>query len=166
MRAFGLQTRDELQQTADRLGDAYWVISTAAGVSLRDQMEADGKWRAAALKASGDVESQHLAEQRMILETRTTVVSLGDECMLALGKAETASMAAGLRDVAAAAAQASRSMLQSTQYDKDKCGLASDGQRFTAGGQLKPPDGSGGWEFVGDVRANNLNGPAGSVGST
>lgn len=176
LRTFGLQTRDELQQTADRLGDAYRVISTSAGVSLRDQIEAYGKWRAAALKASGDVETQHLAEQRVILETRATVAGLGDAYQQAMGKAETAtrgagavvraetaSMAAGFRDVATAADQASRSVLQSTQYDKDKFALGADGQRFTAGGQLTPPDGSGNWEFVGDVRANNLNGPAGSV---
>lgn len=177
LRTFGLQTRAELQQTADRLGDAYRVISTAASVSLRDQIEAHGKWRAAALKASGDVESQHLAEQRVILETRATVAGLGDAYQQAMGKAETAtrkagavvraetaSMAAGFRDVATAADQASRSVLQSTQYDRQGFALGADGQRFTAGGQLQPPDASGNWEFVGDVRANNLNGPPGSVG--
>lgn len=176
LRTFGLQTRSELQQTADRLGDAYRVISTSAGVSLRDQIEAYGKWRAAALKASGDVETQHLAEQRVILGTRATVAGLGDAYQQAMGKAETAtrkagavvraetaSMAAGFRDVATAADQASRSVLQSTQYDKQGFALGADGQRFTAGGQLTPPDRSGNWEFVGDVRANNLNGPAGSV---
>lgn len=176
LRTFGLQTRGELQQTADRLGDAYRVISQSAGVSLRDQIDAYAKWRAAALKASGDVESQHLAEQRVILETRATVAGLGDEFTRAMGKAETAtrsagatvraetaSMAAGFRDVAKAADSASRSVLQSTQYDRQGFALGNDGQRFTAGGQLTPPDGSGNWEFVGDVRANNLNGPAGSV---
>lgn len=176
LRTFGLQTRDELKQTADRLGDAYRVISTSAGVSLRDQIEAYGKWRAAALKASGDVETQHLAEQRVILASRAEVAGLGDEYARAMGKAETATkraadvvssetarMAAGFRSVAAAADQASRSVLPSTQYDRQGFALGADGQRFTAGGQLKPPDGSGNWEFVGDVRANNLNGPAGSV---
>ena len=65
--------------------------------------------------------------------------------------------------MAAAADQASRSVLQSTKYDKQGFALGVDGQRFTAGGQLTPPDASGNWEYVGDVRANNLNGPAGSV---
>lgn len=148
LRTFGLQTRAELQQTADRLGDAYRVISTSAGVSLRDQIEAYGKWRAAALKASGDVETQHLAEQRVILETRATVAGLGDAYQQAMGKAETAtrkagavvraetaSMAAGFRDVATAADQASRSVLASTQYDAQGFALGADGQRFTAGGE-------------------------------
>lgn len=55
------------------------------------------------------------------------------------------------------------SALKSTQYDKDKFALNSDGSRITAGGQLKPPDSSGDWEFVGDVRTNNVNAPNGTV---
>ena len=90
MRAFGLQTRAELQQTADRLGDAYRTISTAAGVSLRDQIEAYGKWREAALKATGGIESGHLAEQRVILASRAAVAGLGDEYAKTQGKADTA----------------------------------------------------------------------------
>jgi len=141
-----LPTGAELQQTADRLGDAYRTIATTAGVSLRDQIEAYGKWRAAALKASGDVESQHLAEQRVILETRATVAGLGDEYERAMGRAseatrrtgatvreETDRMAAGFRSVAAAADRASISVLRSTKYDAQGFALGADGQRFTAG---------------------------------
>jgi hypothetical protein len=86
MRAFALQTQDKLKQTADRLDQAYATIATSAGVSLRDQIAAYGKWRAAALAASGDVESGHLAEQRINLENRATVAGLGDEYVKAMGK--------------------------------------------------------------------------------
>lgn len=171
MRAFGLETREQLQQTADRLDTAYRTIATSAGVSLRDQIDAYAKWRAAALAASGDVESAHLAEQRVILETRATVAGLGEEFVRAMTRAEqatrstgaavraeTACMAAGFDHVAAAADGASRSILASTQYDKNKFALGADGQRLTAGGQLTPPDSSGNWEFVGDVRVGQATG--------
>jgi len=167
LRTFGLQTRSELQQTADRLGDAYRVISTSAGVSLRDQIEAYGKWRAAALKASGGVESGHLAEQRVILETRATVAGLGDEYERAMGRATDATRRAGaaMRDEAASvaagfrsAASAARSILPATQYDKEGFALGADGQRFTAGAQLAPPDASGNWSFVSDRRVGAATG--------
>ncbi len=55
------------------------------------------------------------------------------------------------------------SALQSTKYDADKFALNGNGTRFTAGGQLTPPDSSGDWEFVGDVRTSNLSAPSGTV---
>lgn len=178
MRAFGLQSRDELQQTADRLASAYRTISTSVGVSLQDQIEAYGKWRAAALKASGDVETQQLAEQRVILETRAAVAGLGDEFARAMGKAgavtraETQSMAGGFdtltsaighstdaleRQIAAEerqiALQERKDALDRKRKGVDVNGFATDKQGNTismAGPQLEPPTGDGMWTFVTD----------------
>lgn len=82
----------------------------------------------------------------------------------------TASVAAGFDQAAAAARRAEEatlrygSALQSTKYDANKFALNADGSVFTAGGQLKPPDNSGAWQFVGDVRAGrSVSGPAGAV---
>lgn len=181
-RVLGLTTRDDAQRTADRLGEAYRTIANSGAASVAQQIDAYARWRSAALEATGGVESGHLAEQRVILQTRAAVAGLGDEYERAMGRAErsvrrvgasvhdeTSRMVAGFGAVTAAAQVAENaalrfgSALQSTQYDKDKFALNGDGSRFTASGQLKPPDDSGDWTFVGDVRTNNLSAPSGAV---
>ena len=47
-----------------------------------------------------------------------------------------------------------QSVLKNNLYDADKFNVDEKGNRFTAGGQLKPPDDSGDWKFVGDVRTS------------
>lgn len=189
MRAFGLQSRDEIQQTATRMGEAYQTISTSAGVSLRDQIEAYGKWRTAALKASGDVETQQLAEQRVILENRAAVAGLGDEFARAMGKAgavtraATQSMAGGFdtltsaighstdaleRQIAAEEKaldlQRRRDALDRQRKGVDANGFSADKNGNTismAGAQLEPPSGDGMWTFVNDARVPYAGGAVG-----
>lgn len=50
-------------------------------------------------------------------------------------------------------AQANTDAARGWTYAKDGF-VMQNGQRFTASGQLQPPDDSGDWEFVGDVRAS------------
>lgn len=165
-RAFGLQTRDDAQRTADKLGEAYRTIAASGTASVRDQIDAYAKWREAALKASGGVESGHLAEQRVMLENRATVAGLGDEYERAMGKAEAATRrataalteqrnaAAGSLSGDLAARNAGvRSVFdpKSGRYDAEGFALGTNGQRVNAGGQLKAPDMPGDWEFVSDA---------------
>ena len=188
----GVKTRDELQRTATEFKASWDVIANSTKVTLQDKISAFGRYREAAIAANGGVESSEVALQRQTLETQARVSGLGDAFERAMSKSraevdktnklvnelgqeinaagELLNQAAmGFGKVTAAAKQAEDaalrygSALKSAQYDGDKFALGSDGQRFTAGGQLKPPDSSGDWEFVGDVRANNLNVPGGAV---
>jgi tape measure domain-containing protein len=166
LRNFGLQSREELQRTADKLGESYRVISSSADVSLQQQIEAYGRWRTAALAASKGVESGHLAEQRTILANRAAVAGLGDEYERAMGRAERATrratdalqeqrnaMAGSLSSSFDGASQA-RSTVGGATYDQEGWATNADGSRITAGTQLQPPDNSGNWTFVSDMSAN------------
>jgi tape measure domain-containing protein len=175
LRTFGLQTREELTATATRLGEAYARIAGSAEVSLAQQIEAFGKYRAAALEASGGVESGQLKLQRVILENRAEVAGLGDALAAAMNKGKTAT------DEAAKALEA---YLKLARADPGRLvggdGLAGFGggapkpsaappalgsgggaggtpnaapapPRLAGGAQLRPPDDSGQWEFISDA---------------
>lgn len=77
LRAFGLQTREELQATADRLGTAYQAISGSVQVSLADQRKAFELYAAAAIAANGGVESSAVKVARAMLETREAALGAG-----------------------------------------------------------------------------------------
>ncbi len=177
LRTFGLQTREELTATATRLGEAYTRIAGSAEVSLAQQIEAFGKYRAAALEASGGVETSQLKLQRVILENRAEVAGLGDALAAAMNKGKTAT------DDAAKALEA---YLKLARTDPGRLvggdGLAGFGgsapkpsaappalgtggsggaggtpnaapapPRLAGGAQLRPPDDSGQWEFISDA---------------
>lgn len=167
LRLMGLNTRQELQATADKLGAAYATIAQSGQVSLAQQIEAYGKWRAAALAASGGVESGQLKLQGVVLENRAAVAGLGDAYVKAMGNAKTAT------DAAAESQKRLRDLMLSdpTRLVSGSSGLggingtagnaattgtgsvlgASGSTSFTVGGsQLRPPDDSGAWEFVQD----------------
>jgi tape measure domain-containing protein len=90
LQTLGLKTRAELAQTADKLGQAYARIASDGTVSLAQQVEAYGKWRTAALAASGGVETGQLQLQRIILENRGAVLNLGDGFTKGMGAASKA----------------------------------------------------------------------------
>lgn len=167
LRQFGLKSRDELQRTADQLGKAYEKIAGSADVSLQQQIEAYGKWRAAVLAATGKVTDASLVQQGQILKNKAEVAGLGDAWEKAMGRAEKATrkatealteqrnaMAGSYSHSFDANKDNARSTIQGPTYDKDGFATDSSGQRITAGTQLQPPDSSGDWTFVSDVRAN------------
>ena len=73
LRTLGVKTRAELQDTADKLGEAYARASASGQLSLQQQVDAYQRWRTAALAASGGVETGQLQLQRVILENRGAV---------------------------------------------------------------------------------------------
>jgi hypothetical protein len=162
LRNFGLQSREELQRTADKLGDSYRVIATSADVSLQQQIEAYKRWREAALAASKGAESDQMKVQGAILETRAKVAGLGDEFERSMGRAEKATRRA------TEAVEEQRNALAgslSSSFDaaKDSARSTTGGTGFlggsgaapaVAGSQLQPPDNSGNWEFISDLSAN------------
>ena len=94
LRAFGLQSRDELKATADKLGEAYLRIAQSGQASIEQLTVAYGKWRTAALQASGGVESGQLQLQRVILENRGAVLTLGPAIESSMDKGRRATDAA------------------------------------------------------------------------
>lgn len=191
-RKMGIQTRASLEQTADDFKRSWDQIRNSTEVTLAEKIKGFARYRDAAIAANGGVESSEVALQRQILETEAKTAGLGKEFERAMAKADGAltrtnklvnelgeevnaagerinQMAIGIEHVSDATKRADDaalrygSTLKSTVYDADKFALGSDGQRFTAGGQLKPPDDSGDWTFVGDVRTSNLSAPSGTV---
>lgn len=164
LRNFGLQSREELQRTADKLGESYRVIATSADVSLQQQIEAYGRWRAAALAASKGAESDQLKVQGAILETRAKVAGLGDEFERSMGRAEKATrhVTEAMEEQRNALAGSLSSSFDATKDEARSTtggaggflGGGGGGSTATAGGQLQPPDNSGNWEFISDLSAN------------
>lgn len=74
---FGLQTREQLQATADKLGKAYDQIGNSARVSLADQRKAFDQWSAAAIAANGGVESSAVKVARTMLEVKEAALGAG-----------------------------------------------------------------------------------------
>lgn len=175
-KTLGLQTRESLQATADKAGEAYRTIAASGQASIGQQIEAFGKWREAALAASGGVVTEQVRLQEVVMETRARAAGLGDafekamkqgtdgaraarDAMRELGS-EAANAAAQMDAVSAAATKA-RNASDLSVYTKggaryDANGFAKDaaGNTITGGGQLKPPDDSGNWQFVNEARAN------------
>jgi tape measure domain-containing protein len=192
VRLMGIETRATLEAAAQNFAQAWARIQNSTDITLSEKIKAFNRFRDAAIAANDGVESSELALQRQTLQTKAEVAGLGAEFERSMGTADAAvgrttrlvnelgeevneagerinQAAAGFGRLTEEALKAENaalrygSAIKSTQYDSDRFALGSDGQRFTAGGQLTPPDNSGNWEFKGDVRANNLNGPAGSV---
>jgi tape measure domain-containing protein len=169
LRTLGLKTREELQATADKLGEAYARVTASGQVSLQDQAKAFNTWREAALAASGGVESGQLKLQRVMLQSRIAALGLGDTIEGAMRRAKTAT------DEAATAQQRYNALLQSDpsrlvggtglagignssantpdglpeidSFGKLIRSTPSGGITRTASGQLQPPDTSGDWFF-------------------
>lgn len=183
VRKLNIQTRADLQKTADDFKQSWEKIRSSTLVTLEEKIKGFARYLDAAIAANNGVESSELALQRQTLETAAKAAGLGDAFARAMSKADSAiagtkrqvnelgeevnaagerinQMAAGFNrvtDAAKAAEDAALrygSALKSTKYDADKFALGADGSRFTAGGQLQPPDSSGNWEFVGDARVS------------
>ncbi len=90
LRTLGVQSRVELQRTAETLGAAYRRIADSGEVSLAQQIAAYARWREAALAASGGVESAQLRLEAVILENRAAVAGLGETIEQAMGRATSA----------------------------------------------------------------------------
>lgn len=175
----GVKTKAELERTATDFKASWDKISQSAEVSLAEKIKAFERYRDAAIAANGGVESAEVALIRKTLEAQAAAAGLGDaferaatrgkrgiddatKSVVALGNALGAIDEEPLRKKFFADAQGNTDKSRGFTYGQD--GFAQqNGGRFTAGGQLTPPDSSGDWEFVGDVRANNLNVPAGAV---
>lgn len=100
LRTMGLQTREQLQGTADKLGAAYRVISNSVGVSLQEQVAAFNRYAQAAIAANGGVESSAIKLERKILENKLAAAGLGDtltESMRRAGRATDEATAAQRR---------------------------------------------------------------------
>jgi len=157
LRAFGLKTRAELQDTADKLGEAYLVLAGRADVSLQDQAKAFNTWRDAALAATGGVESGQVRLQRVMLENRLAAAGLGDSISSAMDKASRATdkATAAQRNYNSAAAAGIRNPGANTPDGLPKIDSFGDlirntpngGITRTGSGQLSPPDDSGRWVF-------------------
>lgn len=87
LRAFGLQTRGQLQQTAETLGEAWDKIRNDATVSLADQRRAFEQWAEAATAANRGIEPSFVTLQRRMLETREAAAGLGQGISDAMGHA-------------------------------------------------------------------------------
>ena len=153
LRAFGLQTREELQATADKLGAAYREIGNSTVVSLADQRKAFEQWSAAAIAANGGVESSAVKVARAMLEIREAALGAGRagaEAGAAMaagfdaaGKAINAA-AIGLDSLSAAATKARNAAVQSVLgKNTDSSGFATDanGQRISVSTQATVPAG-------------------------
>jgi tape measure domain-containing protein len=79
LRNFGLKSREELQATADKLGESYRQIAGNVNVSLRDQMTALQQYKEAALAAGDQAALGQIKVQEEVLRTRASVAGLGDE---------------------------------------------------------------------------------------
>ena len=181
VRKLNIQTRADLQKTADDFKQSWEQIRSSTLVTLEEKIKGFARYLDAAIAANNGVESSEVALQRQTLETAARAAGLGDAFTRAMSKADSAidgtkrrvnelgeevnaagerinQMAAGFNrvtDAAKAAEDAALrygSALKSTKYDSDKFALGSDGSRFTVSGQIQPPDSSGNWEFVGDAR--------------
>lgn len=166
-RTLGLKAPEEAARIADSFKKAYEVISTSGTATIQDKIAAFTKYREAAIAANGGVESSEIAMQRRILESQAAARGLGDEFERAMGRAERATrkatdaiteqrnaLAGSLSQSFDANKDNARSIIGGPTYDKDGFATDSTGQRITAGTQLTPPDGSGDWQFISDVRAN------------
>lgn len=160
LHTFGLQTRTELQATADRLGAAYQQIANSTEVSIEDQIKAFGQFRDAAIAANKGVEPYQVTLQRHILESRADVAGLGDAFEAAMNRAKTAT------DAAAASLTKYNDLLKNdptrlvggdglagfgTNTKPNFSPTPSPAPAAPGGGQYTPPDSSPGWVF--DVAA-------------
>lgn len=178
LRTFGLQTRAELQDTADKLGRAYRLIANDITVSLQEKATAFSKYSEAAIAANKGVETGEVRLQRVMLENQLAAAGLGNTIKEAMDKAKKAT-----DDAAAAQAKLGALMAGDPTRLVGGSGLGGindladradsprlNGQRNTTpslgdnirntksgditrtlGFQLTPPDNTPGWEF--DVAA-------------
>lgn len=182
---FGLQSREELQATADKLGASWQRIANDGTVSVGTLIEAFGEYYTAALAANGGVESSALKVQRKIVEMRADAAGLGDALAAAMKKAETATNSAydaltryagglsaidglngapGVRNADQGTANDLLGGRLSGEWGDGTQSLYSQrGQVTTSqGSQLVPPDNSGNWTFVNDNRVSSVDPRTGS----
>lgn len=70
LRAFGLKSQSQLQQTADNFSSAWEQIRNSTTVGLNDKIKAFEQYKAAAIAANGGVTSGQIQLQEEILRTR------------------------------------------------------------------------------------------------
>jgi hypothetical protein len=144
---FGLQTREQLQATATKLGEAYQRVGSDVRISLADQRKAFDQWSAAAIAANGGVETSAVKVARALLEIKEKALGAGQA-----GRAAGREIAAGF-DAAAASINAAagsldafgaataarnagvKSVLGSNTYGADKYATDSAGQTISIAGK-------------------------------
>ena len=89
LHSFGLKTKAELQDVADKSAQAWKIVSTSAGVSLQDQVIAFNKYHDDAVAANGGVESSTLAAQRQMLQWKIDASTAADGIVGNLSRAGT-----------------------------------------------------------------------------
>ncbi|WP_454752067.1 tape measure protein [Cupriavidus necator] len=77
LRTFGLKSRDELQQTADKMRTSWEQIRNDTTVSLSDKIKAFGQYSAAATAANKGVEDSEIAVQREMLRMEAAASGVG-----------------------------------------------------------------------------------------
>lgn len=164
-RQLGLQTSEELKQTAAASAKSWELIRADATASIAHKIQAFERYREAAVAANGGVESSEVALQRRTLEAQAAVAGLGDQFEKSMGQAsratgklsndlqQTISLAGNLGGQLDRWNASVKSIYEAGQgrYDAQGFSLNTVGQRVQAGGQLTPPDDSGNWEFVSDA---------------
>lgn len=165
----GVKTKTELERTANDFKASWDKVSQSAEVSLNEKIKAFARYRDAAIAANGGVESSEIALQRQTLQTQAAAAGLGDaferaagrgkkgvedaiNAVVRLGNALGAIDEGPLREKFFADARSNLDKARGWNYGADGY-VQQNGSRFTASGQLQPPDDSGDWTFVGDVRA-------------
>lgn len=145
LRAFGLQTREELTATADRLGTAYREISGNVQVSLADQRRAFDQYAVAAIAANGGVESSVIRTARALLEMREAAIGAGKAGADAGAATKAGFDGAGLSIIAAAgnldtfteAAARARNAAQQAQTTADELARRARNDAALSGGSLE-----------------------------
>lgn len=74
---FGLKSREELQQTADKMGQSWQQISDSTQVSLQDKMRAFEQYREAAVAANGGIVPSQVKVQEEILRIQASASGAG-----------------------------------------------------------------------------------------
>lgn len=125
LKTFGLKSKEELTNTATKLGEAYRRIANDTSVSVADKIKAFQQFAEAATAANGGVETSEVKLQRRILELQAAAKGLGDDLAKA-GKQGAESF-----DRAADAAKKWKDFLEA---DPDRLVSGSGGIGFNAGG--------------------------------
>lgn len=77
LKSFGLKSRAELQQTADKLAESWQQIANSTQVSLQDKIKAFEQYRDAAAAANDGVVPSQIRVQEQILRTQAAASSAG-----------------------------------------------------------------------------------------
>lgn len=87
LKAFGLKTRDELQQTSDKYAAAWAQISTSTTTSLADKAKAFAQFKEAAVAANNGIVPSSVALQEEMLKVQLRGTDAGKALADAMDKA-------------------------------------------------------------------------------